>query len=85
MPDITSGASCLVASSLRTNIAIDDGLLAHAMAITGFATKTATVEEALRRLVRRYQRQAALADMARLGWDDNLAIIRAGRDSKGGP
>ena len=36
---------------MRTNIDIDDDLLAQAMAVTGLATKKATVEEALRRLV----------------------------------
>jgi len=70
---------------VRTNIDIDDGLIAEAMAATGLATKKATVEEALRRLVRRHQRQAALADMAGLGWDGDLAMMREGRDSDGSP
>ncbi len=70
---------------MRTNIDIDDGLLAEAMAATGLATKKATVEEALRRVVRRHQRQAALVDMAGLGWDGDLAMMRDGRDSEGGP
>lgn len=70
---------------MRTNIDIDDGLLAEAMAATGLATKKATVEEALRRVVRRHQRQAALVDMAGLGWDGDLAMMRNGRDSEGGP
>ena len=70
---------------MRTNIDIDDGLIAEAMAATGLATKKATVEEALRRLVRRHQRQTALSDMAGLGWDGDLAMMREGRDSEGGP
>ena len=49
---------------MRTNIDIDDDLIAEAMAATGLTTKKATVEEALRRLVRRHQRLDALADMA---------------------
>ena len=64
---------------MRTNIDIDDDLLAQAMAVTGLATKKATVEEALRRLVRRHQRKAALANMAGLGWEGDLAAMREGR------
>jgi Arc/MetJ family transcription regulator len=52
--------------------------MAEAMAATGLAKKGATVEEALRHLVRR--RLAALADMAGLGWDGELARLRKGRD-----
>jgi len=66
---------------MRTNIDIDDDLIAEAMAATGLTTKKATVEEALRRLVRRHQRLDALADMAGLGWDGNLAAMREGRMS----
>lgn len=64
---------------VRTNIDIDDDLIAEAMAATGLATKKATVEEALRRLVRRHQRLDALADMAGLGWDGDLDATREGR------
>ena len=53
---------------MRTNIDIDDQLIAAAMAATGLATKKATVEEALRRLVVRHRQVAAVADMAGLGW-----------------
>ena len=69
---------------MRTNIDIDDDLIAKAMAATGLKTKKATVEEALRRLVLRHQRLDALADMAGLGWDDDLGAMRVGRtpDSK---
>ena len=37
---------------MRTNIDIDDDLLAEAMKAAGLTTKKATVEEALRRLVK---------------------------------
>ena len=70
---------------MRTNIDIDDGLIAEAMAATGLATKKATVEEALRRLVRRHQRQTALSDMGGLGWEGDLASMREGRDGEGDP
>ena len=64
---------------MRTNIDIDDKLIAEAMAATGLATKKATVEEALRRLVRRHQRLDALVDMTGLGWDGDLDAMREGR------
>lgn len=64
---------------MRTNIDIDDALLMQAMAATGLATKKATVEEALRRLVQRQQQQRAIADMAGLGWDGDLEAMREGR------
>jgi Arc/MetJ family transcription regulator len=64
---------------MRTNIDIDDDLLTEAMAATGLPTKKATVEEALRRVVVRHRRQAALADMAGLGWEGDLDAMREGR------
>jgi len=70
--------------AVRTNIEIDDGLMAEAMAATGLATKKATVEEALRRLVRRHRRQAALIGMAGLGWEGDLGAMREGRDVESG-
>jgi Arc/MetJ family transcription regulator len=51
------------------------------MAATGLTTKKATVEEALRRLVRRYHRQNALADMTDLGWEGDLDTMREGREA----
>jgi Arc/MetJ family transcription regulator len=52
---------------MRTNVDIDDDLIAEAMAATRLTSKKATVEEALRRLVLRHRRQSALADMSGLG------------------
>jgi Arc/MetJ family transcription regulator len=64
---------------MRTNIDIDDDLLTEAMAASGLSKK-AMVEEALRRLVQRYRRRAALADMTGLGWDGDLAAMRERRE-----
>jgi len=66
---------------MRTNIEIDDDLLAEAMAAAGLATKKATVEEALRTLVRQKRRRAAIADMKGLGWEGDLDAIREGRSN----
>ena len=64
---------------MRTNIEIDDDLLAAAMKATGQSTKKATVEEALRRVVLRHRRLSALDDIAGVGWDGDLASMREGR------
>jgi Arc/MetJ family transcription regulator len=67
---------------MRTNIDLDDALLAEAMAATGLPTKKATVEEALRRLVRQHRQRKAIADMAGLGWTGKLDSLRQGRGDK---
>jgi Arc/MetJ family transcription regulator len=64
---------------MRTNIEIDDELMAAAMAATGLASKKATVEEALRQVVRRQRQAEAVADMAGLGWEGDLDAGREGR------
>jgi|GraSoi_2013_60cm_1033757.scaffolds.fasta_scaffold69016_2 Arc/MetJ family transcription regulator len=64
---------------MRTNIEIDDDLLAAAMATTGLPTKRATVEEGLRLIVRLRGQAEALDDLAGIGWDGNLDQMREGR------
>lgn len=64
---------------MRTNIEIDDKLLAEAMAASGLATKKATVEEALRRLVRQHRQGKAIAALAGAGWVGDLDEMRRDR------
>lgn len=64
---------------MRTNIEIDDELLAAAMKVTGLTTKKATVEEALRQLVQLRHRRDAVNDLAGLGWEGDLDAMREGR------
>jgi Arc/MetJ family transcription regulator len=64
---------------MRTNIDIDDELIAQAMAVTGLTTKKATVEEALRRLVRFHRRRVAMEKLAGSGWEGDLNTMREGR------
>ncbi|MBI2739416.1 MAG: type II toxin-antitoxin system VapB family antitoxin [Rhodospirillales bacterium] len=64
---------------MRTNIDIDDELLARAMATTGLTTKRATVEEGLRLLVRISKQAKALADIKGIGWQGDLDQMRRGR------
>jgi len=64
---------------MRTNIDIDDELLAEAMKATGQKTKKATVEEALREIVRLNRQRQALKDLEGLGWEGDLDEMRRGR------
>ena len=64
---------------MRTNIVLDEKLLEEAMEATGLPTKKATVEEALRSLVRRHRQKAAIGNLAGLGWEGDLAVMREGR------
>jgi Arc/MetJ family transcription regulator len=63
---------------MRTNIEIDDTLLAQAMAATGQTTKRATVEEALRTVVRIRSQQEALRSLEGAGWEGDLDEMRLG-------
>jgi Arc/MetJ family transcription regulator len=65
---------------MRTNIEIDDELLKDAMAATGQTTKRATVEEALRTVIRLRGQRQALEDLKGIGWEGDLDAMREGRD-----
>lgn len=65
---------------MRTNIDIDDKLLAEAMKITGATTKKATVEEALRHFVTIHRQRQALDALQGIGWEGDLDAMREGRD-----
>jgi Arc/MetJ family transcription regulator len=64
---------------MRTNIDIDDELLAEAQRIAGTRTKRATVEYALRELVRRKDRQAILRLYGQVDWAGDLDQSRQSR------
>ena len=66
-------------AALRTNIDIDDELMAQAMAATGLPTKKATVEEGLRLLVRLRDQKEAWAELKGMGWEGDLDAMRKGR------
>ena len=64
---------------MRTNIEIDDQLMAEAMRLTGLKTKREVVEAALRLLIRQ-RGQRALLDLAgKIHWEGNLEEMRTGR------
>jgi Arc/MetJ family transcription regulator len=56
---------------MRTNIVIDDKLMAEVMAIGGYKTKREAVEEGLRMIKRRKAYDALLAARGTLHWDDS--------------
>ena len=64
---------------MRTNVVIDDELLAEAMRTTGLPTKKAVIEEALRTLVR-LKAQAQIRNLrGRLHWEGDLNTLRQSR------
>ncbi len=67
---------------MRTNIVIDDKLMADAMAAGGFKTKREAVEAGLQMIKRRKAYDALLAARGTLHWDDSeehWAEVRAER------
>ena len=61
---------------MRTNIDIDDELMAKAMRATGQTTKKATVEAALRKAVMLSLQKEALEEMWGMGWEGDLGEMR---------
>lgn len=66
---------------MRTNIDIDDALIAEAMTATGLGTKKAVVEEALRRLIRLKHEERTLALYGTVDWHGDLEESRKGREN----
>ncbi|GAB4537269.1 MAG: type II toxin-antitoxin system VapB family antitoxin [Anaerolineae bacterium] len=64
---------------MRTNVVIDDELMAQAMKHTGLKTKKAVIEEALRTLVRLKSQEQARSLRGKLRWEGNLHEMRQGR------
>ena len=64
---------------MRTNIEIDDRLMAEAQRVAGTTTKRETVELALRELVGRHRQIGILKLKGRVHWDGDLEASRAGR------
>ena len=57
---------------MRTNIDIDDALLAEAMAATGLRTKRSVVEAGLRLLARQRRQADAKELFGRIRWEGDL-------------
>jgi len=66
-------------ANMRTNIEIDDALMAEAQKVSGYATKKQTVEEALRLMVRLRRQGEFRSAFGKYRWRGNLAESRKGR------
>ena len=64
---------------VRTNIEIDDRLIRQAMKRSGSRTKRATVEAALRLLVRTHSQTAIRRLRGKVHWEGDLEESREGR------
>ncbi len=67
---------------MRTNIDIDDRLMAQAMRACDKTTKRAVVEESLRLLVRTHRQARIRKWRGKVAWEGDLDQSRASRDSK---
>jgi Arc/MetJ family transcription regulator len=70
---------------MRTNINIDDALMAEVLERTGLPTKKAAVEEGLRLLIQMAKQKAVLDLRGKIRWVGDLDAMREGRphdDSK---
>jgi Arc/MetJ family transcription regulator len=65
-----------VVSDVRTNIVIDDRLMAEAMRLSGARTKRQVVEESLRLMVRLRKQERVRAARGRLRWSGDLEAMR---------
>jgi Arc/MetJ family transcription regulator len=63
---------------MRTNIVIDDDLMADALKATGLRTKKEAVEEGLKLLVKRNKQQAIRKLRGKLHWEGDLEEMRGG-------
>lgn len=60
-------------------ISLDNDLVEEAMAITGLPTGEAAVLEIICQFVRTHRRRQALQELSGLGWEGDLADMRANR------
>jgi Arc/MetJ family transcription regulator len=64
---------------MRTNIVIDDKLMADALQLTGLRTKREAVETALRLMVELKKQENIRQYRGKLAWDGNLDEMRQTR------
>lgn len=64
---------------MRTNIVIDDELMASALKASGLNTKKDVVEEALKLLVKIHKQQAVRSLRGKIRWEGDLDEMRGGK------
>jgi Arc/MetJ family transcription regulator len=69
---------------MRTNIELDDLLVAKAQQLTGIKTKREVIDTALHTLVRLNEQSSAKALRGKLHWEGDLEDSRQGRTHVGG-
>ena len=62
---------------MRTNIEIDDALMAEATQLSGLRTKRDVVHFVLNRYVKLERQREALEGLRGLGWDGDLEAMRS--------
>lgn len=67
------------AGFMRTNIEIDDELMAQALELSGLRTKRAVVDAALRALIDRITRRQLKEAFGKYPWEGDLAELRRWR------
>jgi Arc/MetJ family transcription regulator len=67
---------------MRTNIDIDDALLAEARELSNQPTKKGTVEEGLRLLIKLRRQESVRDAFGRYPWSGNLDASRKGRSER---
>ena len=63
---------------MRTNIVIDDALMADALKATGLSTKKEAVEMGLKLLVKQNKQQALRKLRGKITWEGDLNKMRGG-------
>lgn len=64
---------------MRTNIVLDDELMAEAQQLSGLPTKKAIVEEALQLMIRHYKQMQVRKLRGKLTWKGDLDEMREDR------
>ena len=67
---------------MRTTIDIDEGLMARAQGACGTRTRKATIEEALRTLIRLREQEEILGLAGKVLWEGNLDESRRDRPTE---
>lgn len=62
---------------MRTNIVIDDELMAKAIKATGLETKKDVVEQGLKLLVKRNEQQSIRSLRGKIKWEGDLDSMRS--------
>ena len=65
---------------MRTNIVIDDDLMASALKATGLKTKKEVVEKGLKLILLRQKQQAIRELRGKINWEEDLEAMRTDND-----